>query len=301
MIRAVAIINPVAGAGPKGLGFHAVPAVARQGGIHIDCRITQAPGEARRIAARMASETRPGELRAVIVVGGDGTVHEVADGLTGSPLPLAVWPTGTENLFAKSFGFQCRAESILACLRVGRVMPIDLGVANGRSFLIVAGMGFDAEVVHRLAGLRTGHITHLSYGGPLWRTFWEHRFPHFRAYDEQTLIWEGRGLVFVGNMPRYSLGLRVIRDAVCNDGLLDLCIFPCRGRLGLIGHSLRTVFRAHLEHGGVRYHRFRRARIESDDPVPVELDGEAAGRLPMEFAVRPHALRVLVPTDGPRV
>ncbi len=295
-MKAVAIINPIAGAGPSRLAFDKLVKEARQAGIEVDRRYTQGAGSARELAAELATGTGSAQtVKAVVAVGGDGTVHEVADGLAGSPLPLVVWPTGTENLFAKSFRFRAEAKSALACLREGRPMSIDLGQANGRSFLIVAGMGFDAEVVHRLVSMRTGHITHLSYSAPLWRTFWEHRFPHFRVYDEHTLLWRGQGMVFIGNMPRYSLGLRVIRDAVCDDGLLDLCILPCRGRLGFIGHSLRTMVRRHIEHGGVLYRRLSRIRIESDGPVPVELDGEAAGRLPLAVTVRPQALRVLVP------
>jgi YegS/Rv2252/BmrU family lipid kinase len=301
-MKAVAIINPIAGAGPSRLAFDKLVKEARRAGIEFDRRYTQGVGSGRELAAELAARSGPPDaVRAVVAVGGDGTVHEVADGLAGSPLPLVVWPTGTENLFAKSFRFRAEAKSTLACLREGHPMSIDLGQANGRSFLIVAGIGFDAEVVHRLVSRRTGHITHLTYSAPLWRTFWEHRFPHFRVYDEQTLLWRGRGMVFIGNMPRYSLGLRVIRDAVCDDGLLDLCILPCRGRLGFIGHSLRTLARRHIEHRGVLYRRLSRIRIESDGPVPVELDGEAAGRLPLEVTVRPQALRVLVPPGAARL
>ena len=297
-MKAVAIINPIAGAGAKAVAFRRLAARARRAGVEIECHTTGGPGQARQMAAGLVSTTSRGEpIRAVIAVGGDGTVHEVADGLTGSPLPLAVWPTGTENLFAKSFRFKADAHAMLDCLQSGRAKPIDVGHANDRSFLIVAGIGFDAEVVHRLVSLRTGHITHLSYSGPVWRTFWEHRFPHLRVYGDQQPLWEGRGLVFVGNMPRYSLGLRVIRDAICDDGLLDLCILPCSGRLGLIVHTLRTLARVHVEHGGVRYHRLSRIRIESDESVPVELDGEAAGRLPLEISIRSRALSVLVPPD----
>lgn len=295
-MKVVAIVNPIAGAGSKGATFHQLPELARQAGVRIECLRTRGAGHARQIANEWASRASSGDpVRALIAVGGDGTIHEVADGLAGSSLPLVAWPTGTENLFAKSFGFRACPESTLDCLRNGTVRAIDLGQANGRTFLIVAGMGFDAEVVHRLVRARTGHITHLTYSAPLWRTFWEHRFPRFRVYGEEALIWEGRGMVFVGNMPRYSLGLRVIRDALCTDGLLDLCILPCHGRLGLLAHSLRTIFRRHIGHGGVQYLRARCLRVESDDPVFVELDGEAAGSLPLSLSVLPGALRVLVP------
>jgi diacylglycerol kinase family enzyme len=248
------------------------------------------------MAAELAeASTRSNEVDAVIAVGGDGTIREIAHGLSGSRLPLLVWPTGTENLFAKSFGYRGRPDVIPACVQAGRYATIDVGVANGHSFLVVAGMGFDAEVVERLVRLRNGHITHLTYTGPIWRTFWEHKFPAMRVYSKDKLLWEGRGLVFVGNMPRYSLGLRVIRDAIPDDGLLDVCIMPCRTQAKLLLHSARTVLRRHVERGGVRYFRLTNIRVESDERVPLELDGEAAGTLPVEFSIRPNALRLLVP------
>ena len=268
----------------------------RAAGIDVEPRTTAAAAAAGRIAADVTRDARSDGLdRPVIAVGGDGTIREVADGLAGSTVPMIVWPTGTENLLAKSFGFRADPELTLACITAGRTITMDVGVANGQSFLTVAGAGFDAEVVHRLVRLRSGYITHLTYAGPLWRTFWEHRFPFCRVFSEGKLLWAGRGMVFVGNLARYSLGLRVVRDARHDDGLLDLCVFPCRGRLGLIAHSLRTVVRKHVEHGGVRYARLRHVRVESDSTVPVELDGEAAGCLPIEVTVRPAAIRLRVP------
>ncbi len=274
----------------------------RAAGVELDSCVTAVAGDARRIAAEVAARARAAgdsrsdrHLRALIAVGGDGTMREVADGLVGSDLPMIVWPTGTENLLAKSFGFRAEAELTLACLTGGRTIPMDVGLVNGRSFLVVAGVGFDAEVVERLVRLRMGHITHLTYAGPLWRTFWEHRFPWCRVLSEGQLLWEGRGLVFVGNLPRYSLGLRITRDARHDDGLLDVCMFPCRGRLKLIGHSLRAIARRHVEHGGVRYARLGRVRVESPSTVPVQLDGELSGGLPIEVTIRPAAIRLLVP------
>lgn len=295
-VIAIAIINPAAGASRRRAGVRGMIARLRAAGIDVESRTTADAADARRIAAEVAGDTRSdGLARYIIAVGGDGTIREVADGLAGSIVPMIVWPTGTENLLARSFGFRADPELTLACITAGRTMAMDIGIANGQSFLTVAGVGFDAEVVNRLVRLRMGHITHLTYAGPLWRTFWEHRFPFYRVFSQDKLLWAGRGMVFVGNLPRYSLGLRVIRDARHDDGLLDLCIFPCRSRLGLIAHSLRTVVRKHVEHGGVRYVRLHHVRVESDSTVPVELDGEAAGCLPIEVTIRPSAIRLRVP------
>jgi diacylglycerol kinase family enzyme len=230
-------------------------------------------------------------------MGGDGTVREVIDGLLDTGVPMVVWPTGTENLVAKAFGFRRNPKSILKALTDGIVRPIDVGVANGKPFLILTGVGFDAEVVHRLARARQGHITHLTYGGPIWRTFWEHRFPAVRVLADGQPYWEGRGLVFVGNIARYSLGLRVIRDAVPDDGLLDLCIFPCRHHIDLLAHSFRTLAGVQIEYGGVKYRRCQRIRVEASESVPVEIDGDNGGYLPINIHVRPAAVLVKVPPE----
>ena len=184
---------------------------------------------------------------------------------------------------------------IPACLTAGRTKALDLGMANGRCFLVVAGVGFDAEVVARLVGCRRGHITHLTYTAPIWRTFWSHSFPPIRVIHEGEVWWEGRGLVFVGNMSRYSLGLPVVRDARPDDGLLDLLVLPCGNQLKLLAHAARTVLARHVEHGGARYLRFRQIRIESDGVVPVEMDGDAANHLPLDIEVRASALSVRLP------
>lgn len=284
------IINPVAGACKQAGALGQLLNRLRAAGFIVEALTTTAAGDARRLAGEA-----PGRADAVIVVGGDGTVCEVAHGLSGSDVPLVIWPTGTENLVAKSLGFKPDAELIASCIARGQDRPLDVGVANGRSFLVVAGTGFDAEVVHRLVRTRRGHITHLSYAGPIWRTFWEHRFPLMRVFNEGRLFWEGQGMVFLGNMSRYALGLPVVRDARPDDGLLDLCIFACRDRRQLIAHSVRTLFKRHVEHPDVRYARVRQVRVESDQPVPIELDGDPAGHLPLEALVRPAAVRVRIP------
>lgn len=284
------IVNPIAGACHQARALAQLSARLRYQGVAVERLDTGGPGDARRMAANA-----PGEADAVIVVGGDGTVGEVADGLTGSTVPLVIWPTGTENLVAKSLGFRAEPEIAAACILRGQDRPLDVGLANGRSFLLVAGVGFDAEVVHRLVRSRRGHITHLSYFWPLWRTFWEHRWPVIRVYNEGRPFWYGRGMVFLGNMARYALGLPVVRDARPDDGLLDLCIFCCQDQIQLLGHSIRTVFARHIEHPDMRYIRVRQVRVESDEPLPVELDGDLGGFLPLEVSIRPGAVRVKVP------
>lgn len=291
VMRVAVIVNPVSGARRHRPELRATLDKLRSVGVQVEILPTRAAGDAETLA-RLATQ----RAQTVIAAGGDGTVREVAGGLADSGVPLIVWPAGTENLVAKTFGYRASADSVYAALTAGRRLRVDLARHGRHAFLVVAGVGFDAEVVQRLTRLRNGHITHLSYAGPIWRTFWQHRFPHVQVTGDQ-FEWQGRGLVFVGNIRRYSLGLRVIRDAVWDDGWLDVIIFPCRHQLDLIGHSLRTLFRRQVEHPGVRYRRVRRVRVESDEPVPVQLDGDDAGCLPLDVQVAPQAVTLLVPPD----
>ncbi|HSW46936.1 MAG TPA: diacylglycerol kinase family protein [Phycisphaerae bacterium] len=292
-MRVVAIINPISGAGCRdrlGELFRAMAAA----GWRVDRWVTRRAGQAGPWARRAAA----GRADAALAVGGDGTVCEIAGGLAGTDCPMLIWPVGTENLVAKSLGFRADPEHTLATVRAGNRSVIDLGTANGRSFVVVAGVGFDAEVVERLTRLRVGHITHLTYAGPLWRTFWEHRWPDLEVTadtPEGPRAWRGRGMVFVGNMSRYSLGLQVVRDAVPDDGLLDVVAMGCRNHLQLIGHSLRTLARRHIKHPDVWHARVTRVRIAAQRKVPVEIDGEFAGHLPLDIAVQPRALHLLIP------
>lgn len=257
---------------------------------------TRKPGHAEEIC-----EGLPDDARAVVVCGGDGTVREAASALSGRALPLTVLPLGTENIFAKVFGYRADAQFLARLLEDGKVRHLDMGQANGRVFLTVCGVGFDAEVVARLSALRAGHISHMSYIGPILRTWWGHRFEPLRIVADGIEVFAGRGLAFVGNLNRYAMGLRILARARCDDGLLDLCVFPCSSRLGLAAHSLRTLLGRHTESGGTVYRQCRSIQIFSDDHVPVELDGDLAGHLPQEIKVLERSLAVLLPpSDGAR-
>ena len=182
-------------------------------------------------------------------------MREVVRGLVGRSVPVVILPAGTANLIAGECGMTADPERIVDTILRGRRQRFDLGVINGRHFAIVAGIGFDGEVVARLAARRRGNITHLSYLVPIWRTFWGHRFPPIQVEIEDELVFDGRGLVFVGVMPCYAVGLRVVRDAVWDDGLLDVCILSCATRVGLLMHAMRVWRRVHVEHSSVIYIR----------------------------------------------
>ncbi len=285
------LINPKSGYGGRKRLLADLRAHMRRASLPMVEYTTTAPGD----ATRYAREVK-GAAAAVLVWGGDGTVNEVANGLAGTEVPIVPFPAGTENLLASELKMPGNPRGIVEVLKTGHVMHCDVGRINDRNFLLILGIGFDGEVVRRLAGSRRGHISHLSYFWPIWRTFWEHDFPKMRVVADGEEIFNDYGLAFVGNISRYAVGLRICRDAVFDDGLLDLVVFRCREQTGLMLHAAWTLLRLHPWKGDVVYRQFRNARIETPgSEVPSQVDGDPGPNTPLDISVGPARIALLVP------
>jgi len=240
-----------------------------------------------------------GRLRVVVGAGGDGTLHALLNGL-GAGVPLAMLPLGTENLLAQYVG-QGRGLSTLArMIQTGRVVRLDAGRANGQLFLLMATAGFDADVARRLSQRRAGNIRRASYVGPILSAVRNYEYPAMRIVvetAEETRRWSACWC-FTFNLPQYGFGMRFVPDANPSDGQLDICTF----RHGSFWHAV--WYTAHLY---LRRHRRlkdcvtavgRRITVESDEPVPYELDGDFSGWLPLELDVVPDRLTLLMPAGA---
>jgi diacylglycerol kinase (ATP) len=232
----------------------------------------------------------------VVVAGGDGTVREVAHGLEGSAKPLLIASCGTENLLANELGFDGRAETLVRAFEGGVVRPLDVGTANGKCFASIVGFGFDGDVVDMVNRNRTGHINHFDYVYPLWRTFWNHRFEPMSVTVDGEDVFDGPGMVFVGNISRYAIGLQILHHANFSDGLLDICIYRCAGRIRLIKHSILTVLKQHANRRDVIYRQGRHVTVSSPvSGIRSEVDGDPGPALPVHIEVLAGAVQCMVP------
>jgi diacylglycerol kinase (ATP) len=274
-----------------------------------------------------------GDLRAVVAAGGDGTATSVAKWIPPS-IPLAPFPLGTENLLARHLGLRPCVEQMCTVISENRTITLDIGRANGQMFLLMLGCGFDAEVVRLVHKQRQGHITRWSYAAPICVTARCYRFPELKihCFGEAPHVENGapldssppyrtsrnddttkgasspwlRNVVFAGpqvtcarwgfvfNLPCYGGGLRLAPQADGTDGLLDVLAFT----RGSLWHGLRymaaVVRQRHRELADCSMARCTRVRIEADQPVPYQLDGDAAGWLPVDVTVDPARLTVLI-------
>ncbi len=235
----------------------------------------------------------------VVAAGGDGTIREVAHGLEGGRVPLLIVPSGTENLLANELGFDWGVETLIKTFEKSLIRPLDLGTANGRCFASIAGFGFDAAVVDLVTQQRTGHINHFDYVQPIWRTFWSYVFEPMNVVVDGEEIFDGRGLVFVGNISRYAIGLQLLHYADYSDGLLDICIYKCGGRVHLVKHSILTVLKLHANCRDVIYRQGKSITVSSTgNGVTAEIDGDPGPTLPVQIEVVPGAVQCMVPPDA---
>jgi len=238
-----------------------------------------------------------GQLRAVVAAGGDGTAAALVNRMPAKT-PIALLPLGTENLLAKYLGIERSAEQVCEIICRGLTAELDVGEAGGRLFLLMLGCGFDADVVRRLHHQRTGNIRHWSYAKPILAAIRNYSYPPLRIYfvdDQATPVLTVRW-AFIQNLPRYAGGLNFIPDAAGSDGALDICTFESGSLWNGLRYLTAVLCGWHLKWSDCRIRKLQRVRIEADEPVPYQLDGDPGGTLPVEVQVLPRRLTVLVPS-----
>lgn len=287
------IANPKSGASSHKRLRRSFQKYLVQEGYPVKLDMTESLIHACQLAQAAASDP---DCQMVVAAGGDGTIREVVHGLVGSSKPLMIIPSGTENLLASELGMDEKLSTLIKTFQAGYTRPLDLGTINGKYFTCITGFGFDGEVVERVTHHRDGHIDYFDYAGPLWQTFWSHRFRPIQVELNGKLIFSGRGLAFVGNVSRYAIGLQILRDADVGDGLLDVCIFKCAHRPHLLKHALMTVLKRHTQGKDVIYQQGKEVKVTSPyKKTKSEVDGDPGPALPVEIGIIPQAIQVMTP------
>jgi YegS/Rv2252/BmrU family lipid kinase len=287
------IVNPKSGASSSKLTGRQFEQYLAKKGFELRVGLTTSLEHACELATDAAVDYH---CAMVVVIGGDGTVREVAHGLEGSDKPLLIVPCGTENLLANELGFDERLKTIIRTFEAGYIRPLDLGSANGKCFTSIAGFGFDGQIVRRVSEQRKGHIDYFDYFWPMWRTFWNYKFDAMKVEVDGEEVFDGRGLVFVGNISRYAMGLQILHDADFSDGLLDVCIYKCTSQVRLLKHSLMTVLKQHTYGTNVIYRQGKNISVSSEAAdIATEVDGDPGPPLPVQIEIIPQAVNCLVP------
>ena len=232
---------------------------------------------------------------AVVVVGGDGTLRQVASILVGTDIAVYHAACGTENLFANSMGMFSPPEVVIASIEDGKTKTIDTATANGEFMILMASVGFDAGVVMDLAKHRGTSITHLSYIAPILRQLFNWNPPKISiAVDGEELVTNKTGWAVIANSKAYARGLNPARDASVTDGKLDVVFLPLKGRYS-VWKWIRLMKRGtHLHHPDAIYSRGKTISVQTIEPSPWQIDGDPAGdATEMNITCVPKSLCVL--------
>jgi diacylglycerol kinase family enzyme len=239
-------------------------------------------------------------VRCVVAAGGDGTVAAVINELAAD-VPLAVLPSGNENVFARALGFDAEPAALARAIAAGRRRRIDLGRARTsdgpRRFGLMLSAGFDAEVIHRIARRRTAggepkRVGRAHYLGPIGAALWA--YPHAPVSVTADGVTLTGAYCVIGNLPEYALALSLTPAARADDGLLDWVAFERRGLPALAAYTWAVVRARHGALPHVRSGRARRLTLTSAVPVPVQLDGEPGGFTPVDVEALPSALSIVM-------
>jgi YegS/Rv2252/BmrU family lipid kinase len=259
-------------------------------------RETRKPGDAKKLAERGVKEG----FHTIVAAGGDGTVNEVVNGIRGSKnVVFGVLPVGTMNVFALELGIEGRdLRKAWDVVARGETRDIDLPKANGSYFVQLAGVGLDAEVVRQTTPDFKKALGPISYVISLAQVA-ARKPPRIVATGEDGTRHEGSFLL-IGNGRHYGGPLVLFRDAQLDDGLLDVVMFRNQSHWDLMRYVQAIVFGDHTGLPDVAYFQTPQLHVEAEGDVPVELDGEIAGAVPITFGFSSRKLRVLAPVDKAR-
>lgn len=240
--------------------------------------------------------------RAVIVIGGDGTVRTVADHLhrLQELPPLLPVPMGTANLMGRHLGMRWNDATVeaqvAAAIARRQIEWLDAATANGSLFLLTAGVGIDGYIVHMLDRIRNGPITYWSYTVPAASALGFYAYPPLTVVvDGQTVLKNRSAMAFVGNVSEHGLSFPLMPQARPDDRLLDVCVIPCSNRAQALTLFFHAAAGEHLMAEGVLYLTGKSIQIESSEQVPLQVDGEAAGHTPVDIQLSERKVPFLVP------
>lgn len=295
--RTVGLIsNPTAGGGQAARLETQAVTLLEDLGLSVDSRSTARSGHARALARELAAT-----VDVVAVLGGDGTVNEVVNGLAGSSAPLAILPGGTVNVLALELGLPFDLPRACALLTSGARTTLDLGRIGDRWFTLHAGVGLDALTVRTIDPEAKRRFRKLAFVAAGVRAFLAHPQPRFRVVVDG--VAHTATFAVAANCEFYAGRFGVAVDADPQDGLFDVVLYQGSGFARTAAFWLVMPVGAHVHHPQTKVVRGREVRFElldQTDVVWIQTDGELVGRLPATATLVPGALEVFVPQGGAR-
>lgn len=256
----------------------------------VSIEITDGPGDGVRLAREMARHSD-----VIGIIGGDGTIHEVVNGLMPNPIPIFIIPAGSGNDYASLVRCPSDIESLSDILSKGVGARLDVLDFGRRYCINTAGLGFEGQVNRRSHAISRikGPLLYLT---AVFQTLSSLDCPHFRIVTADGTVVEGdKLLVSIGNGNRTGGAFHLTPDAVPDDGLIDVCVVDAMHWTRVVRLLPMSIRGTHVTKPGVRMLRVESLTIETNPAYPMHIDGELLEHAPekLEIKVRPRVLPVL--------
>jgi len=287
------IINPTAGKGKTSGIIPQIEKIFKERKDEYAIEVTKYEGHATEIVREYTAK----EKYRVYSVGGDGTLNEVLNGIANSTSSLAVIPSGTGNDFIKSISDDYRSEDILLRTIEGKEEAIDLAMVNGRYFINIASVGFDAEVVYNTIRFKKLPAVKgkFAYILGILATLFTYRSRNLNIDIDGSKLNVKATLLAVANGNCYGGGMLVAPKAKINDGEFEVCIVKHLSKLKIARLFPLLIRGEHETMDVVTMLKGKKIKVISDEEIALNVDGEIDKIKEVEFEILPGKIEVVIP------
>lgn len=292
------IANPAAGANRASKIIPLVEEILKKKGINYVLEITRCKGDEIGIAGKGIKNG----FNLIVALGGDGTINQVVNGITGSGVTLGIIPAGTGSDLVKTLNIPVKIEDSVSVLLNGRERLLDIGEIKGKAwresryFINIAGIGIDAVTVKELEYAKTIFKGKPAYFYALFRALKKYRGLTLKIKMKDINISVLAYLTAVANGRFFGGGFKITPDADTGDGLFDICIVEKVGIIKTLLNLTKVIKGTHAKIREVRMFRSDKVIISSDCLMPVEIDGEVEKEdTEYYFKIHPKVLKVIAP------
>jgi YegS/Rv2252/BmrU family lipid kinase len=287
------IVNPTAG---KGRAKTLVPFIedeCRKGQIEYEIKYTSAPLDGTSIGAWGAAEG----YERIVAVGGDGTVNDVLNGIARTSAALGVIPGGSGNDFIRSINKHKEMKKIINDNIYGKIVKSDIGICNGKYFINVASSGFDAQVVMETQNAKKIFSGSLAYIAAVIKTIFMYKGRKAKIKIDNLVFEENTLLVAVANGKYYGGGMLPAPKAEMDDGYFDICHIKHVGKAKMLILFPKFIKGKHESIKEVSMYKGKEIRIEANEELPVNMDGETFYSRQIEFGIIPMGINIIIPKE----
>lgn len=286
--KVVVVYNPIAGS--RSSLLERTLKCLESLGVQVTLSETKGPGDGQTLC-REAIGQEP--YSAVVAAGGDGTINEVANGLLGEQTPLGVIPLGTVNLLAMEIGLHKDPEYLAKCIVFGPARPINVGIVNGRAFLLMVGAGLDGRIV---AGVSSSLKNIIGKGAYVFSGLKEIflNSPARLMVEVDGVEYESAWAV-VSNSSLYAGNFALAPLASLQSPGFSVSLIPGETKGGLLRGLLAVGRDRKAMSGWKQLNSVNRVVIKSAQDEPAQMDGDHFANLPLTLTQAPQSLNLIMP------